>query len=145
MEFGGRLDTIHDNENIKYELRSALYTTWNYIKNSGKFPEAKNKTISWVGSIPGKRESRRFLGDYVLTQEDVLQNRQHEDAVSYGGWSIDLHPADGMYSEFSSSFHRYSKTIYTIPYRSLYSRNVPNLLFLEDSFLLLTSLLVARV
>lgn len=127
IEYGGRLDTVKDTEQIKWELWKVVYGVWNYIKNSGEFPEAANYTLEWVGTIPGKRESRRFMGDYMLVQQDIVEQRQHEDAVSYGGWSIDLHPADGVFSELPGCNQWHSKGIYTIPYRSLYSKNIANL------------------
>ena len=127
IEYGGRLDTIKEAEKIKWELWRIVYGVWNYIKNSGNFPEAANYTLEWVGTIPGKRESRRFEGDYILTQQDVVEQRRQEDAVSYGGWSIDLHPADGVFSELPGCNQWHSKGIYDIPYRSLYSRNIRNL------------------
>jgi len=49
-------------------------------------------TLEWVGTISGKRESRRFEGDHMLIQQDVVEQRQHADVVSLGGWAIDLHP-----------------------------------------------------
>jgi hypothetical protein len=127
IEFGGRLDTVHDTEQIKWELWKVVYGTWNYIKNSGEFPEAENLTLEWVGAIPGKRESRRFEGDYLLKQQDIVEQRTFEDAVGYGGWSIDLHPSDGVFSEKPGCNQWHSKGIYQIPYRCLYSRNVKNL------------------
>lgn len=60
IEYGGRLDTVHDTEEIKWELWRVVYGVWDYFKNSGRFPEAENLTLEWVGTIPGKRESRRF-------------------------------------------------------------------------------------
>lgn len=60
IEYGGRLDTVHDTEEIKWELWKVVYGVWDYFKNSGRFPEADNLTLEWVGTIPGKRESRRF-------------------------------------------------------------------------------------
>lgn len=127
VEYGGRLDTVHDTEKIKWELWKVIYGVWNHIKNSGEFPEAENMTLEWVGTIPGKRESRRFEGDYILRQQDLVEQRVHEDAVAYGGWSIDLHPADGVFSERSSCNQWHSKGIFQIPYRTLYSRNIKNL------------------
>lgn len=127
IEYGGRLDTIHDTEKIKWELWKVVYGVWNYIKNSGNFPEAENMTLEWMGTIPGKRESRRFEGDYIMTQQDIVEQKMHYDAVAFGGWSIDLHPADGVYSEKSGCNQWHSKGIYQIPYRSLYSRNISNL------------------
>jgi hypothetical protein len=127
IEYGGRLDTVHQAEEIKWELWRIVYGVWDYIKNSGNFPDAANKTLEWIGHIPGKRESRRFEGDYMLTQHDVVERRLHKDAVAYGGWSIDLHPADGVYSKLEGSHHLHSKGPYQIPYRCLYSRNIRNL------------------
>lgn len=127
LEYGGRLDTIHDTEKIKWELWKVVYGAWNYIKNSGEFPEAETLTLEWVGMIPGKRESRRFIGDYMMTQQDIIEQRTHDDAVAYGGWSIDLHPADGVFSEKPGCNQWHSKGIYQIPYRSLYSKDINNL------------------
>ncbi|AKD58064.1 FAD-dependent oxidoreductase [Spirosoma radiotolerans] len=127
IEYGGRLDTVHDTEAIKWELWKVVYGVWNYIKNSGQFPEAETMTLEWVGQIPGKRESRRFEGDYMLTQQDVVEQRTHADAVAFGGWSIDLHPADGIFSEKPGCNQWHSKGMYQIPFRCLYSRNITNL------------------
>ena len=127
LEWGGGVDTIHDNEIIKWELLKIVWGAWDYIKNSGEFPDAANLTIDWVGSIPGKRESRRFIGDYMLNQKDVIEQIDHPDAISYGGWSIDLHPADGVYSEMDGCVQFHSKGTYTIPYRCYYSKDLDNL------------------
>jgi len=129
IEYGGRLDTVHETEKIKWELWSIVYGVWDYIKNSGKFPDAENLTLEWIGHIPGKRESRRFEGDYLLRQQDIVERNLHPDAVAFGGWSIDLHPADGVFAEVAGSHHLHSKGIYQIPYRCYYSRNVENLFF----------------
>jgi hypothetical protein len=127
VEYGGRLDTIAETETIKWELWKVIYGVWDHIKNSGSFPEAENLTLEWVGTIPGKRESRRFEGDYMLNQRDIVEQRPHEDAVAFGGWSIDLHPADGVFSEKPGCNQWHSKGIYQIPYRCLYSKNISNL------------------
>ncbi len=128
IEWGGELDTVHDNERIRDELWAVIYGIWDYIKNSGKF-EADRMTLEWVGAVPGKREYRRFIGDYVLNQNDILAQVPFEDRVAFGGWSIDLHPPQGMYSGESGSKHLHPDGIYHIPFRSLYSSNVSNLLF----------------
>ncbi|MFI6294003.1 FAD-dependent oxidoreductase [Nonomuraea sp. NPDC050790] len=127
IEFGGELDTVHDNDRIRDELWSVIYGIWDHIKNSGRF-EADTMTLEWVGALPGKREYRRLLGDYVLTQHDVLGQTPFEDRVAFGGWSIDLHPPQGMYATEAGAKQRYADGIYHIPYRSLYSADVPNLL-----------------
>ncbi len=127
IEYGGRLHTVHQTEEIKWELWKVVYGVWNYIKNSGVFPDSETLTLEWVGTIPGKRESRRFEGDYLLIQQDIVERRQHPDAVAYGGWSMDLHPADAIFSEKPGCNQWHSKGIYQIPYRCLYSRNISNL------------------
>ncbi|MHA6484857.1 FAD-dependent oxidoreductase [Paenibacillus sp. strain BS8-2] len=128
IEFGGELDTVHDNEAIRDELWSVIYGIWDYIKNSGQF-DSENMTLEWVGSVPGKREFRRFVGDYVLSQNDIMNQEEFHDRIAFGGWSIDLHPPQGMYSAEKGSKHLYMKGNYHIPYRSLYSKNVSNLMF----------------
>ncbi|MFH8530100.1 FAD-dependent oxidoreductase [Streptomyces tendae] len=129
IEWGGELDTVHDNERIRDELQAVVMGIWDHIKNSGEFPDAANLTLEWVGSLPGKREYRRFVGDHVLTQQDVLQQRQFEDRVAFGGWSVDLHPVQGMYADEPGARQRYANGVFHIPLRSLYSANVTNLLF----------------
>ncbi len=127
LEYGGRMDTVHDTEAIKWELWKVVYGAWNYIKNSGEFPEAENMTLEWVGAIPGKRESRRFEGDYLLRQQDVVEQKVFHDTVAFGGWSLDLHPADGVYSDQAGCNQWHSKGVYSIPYRCFYSKNIDNL------------------
>jgi hypothetical protein len=127
LEYGGRLDTVHDTEEIKWKLWRVAYGVWDYIKNSGAFPESENLTLEWVGTVPGKRESRRFEGDVILVQRDLVEQRTWEDAVSFGGWAMDLHPADGVYSPLAPCTQWHSKGVYQIPYHVMYSRNVGNL------------------
>ena len=129
FEYGGTKDTITDTEQIKFELWKVVYGAWNYIKNSGRYPEAENMTLEWVGVIPGKRESRRFEGLYMLSQKDIISQQDFEDAVAFGGWAIDLHPAEGVYSPLDSCNQYHSKGVYSIPYRCFVSRDIDNLFF----------------
>ncbi|MHB9003834.1 MAG: FAD-dependent oxidoreductase, partial [Coriobacteriia bacterium] len=126
IEWGGELDAVDDNEAIRDELWSVVYGIWDHIKNSGEF-DADTLTLEWVGSLPGKREYRRFIGDHVLTQQDVIEQHRFDDSIGFGGWSIDLHPPGGMYSSDAGSKHLFTSGVYHIPYRSLYSANVVNL------------------
>ena len=127
VEYGGRTDTILNSEEIKWELWRIIYGIWDHVKNSGQYEAVENLTLEWVGTIPGKRESRRFEGDYMMHQKDVVEQREHFDAVSFGGWALDLHPADGVYSDKPGCTQWHSKGVYQIPYRSMYSRNIKNL------------------
>ncbi|MEO6982394.1 MAG: FAD-dependent oxidoreductase, partial [Edaphobacter sp.] len=127
LEYGGALDTVYQTEEIKWELWRVAYGVWNYIKNSGTFSGTDTLTLEWMGMIPGKRESRRFEGDYMLTQQDLVEQHTFPDAVSFGGWAIDLHPADGVFSAKPGCTQWHSRGVFQIPYRTMYSRNVPNL------------------
>ncbi len=130
FEWGGQLDTIADNEPIRHELLRIALGVWDYVKNSGDHPAAANWALDWVGSIPAKRESRRLLGPHILTQHDVLGGRLFADAVAYGGWAIDIHPPQGVDVPDEPPYTpTHLDKIYTIPFGSLYSRNIPNLLF----------------
>jgi hypothetical protein len=129
LEYGGRRDTIHDTEEIKWELWKVIYGVWDYIKNSGAFEDVDDLTLEWVGTIPGKRESRRFEGLYMLKQQDLVEQRNFEDAVAFGGWAMDLHPADGVYSALPGCTQWHTKGIYQIPYRCYVSRDIENLFF----------------
>lgn len=128
IEWGGEMDVVHDNERIRDELTGVIFGIWDYIKNSGKF-DAENLTLEWVGAVPGKREYRRFMGEYVLRQRDIEEQTLFTDRIGFGGWSIDLHPAQGMYTENAGARHSVADGVYHIPYRILYSQKVSNLLF----------------
>jgi len=127
IEWGGQLDIVDDNERIRDELRSVILGIWDHIKNSGEF-DADNLTLEWIGNLPGKREYRRFIGDHTLRQQDVLEQTSFDDGVAFGGWSIDLHPAEGMYATGAGAVQRFSDGVFEIPFRSLYSANVENML-----------------
>ena len=131
VELGSENDIIEEYEATRHKLMGYAYGVWDYIKNSGKHPEAENYALDWVGSLPGRRESRRFIGDFILSEQDQLQNRQFEDAVAYGGWSLDEHNPGGIENlkEPPSYFHEKFAEVYQIPFRCLYSRNISNLMF----------------
>ncbi|MFV0406377.1 MAG: FAD-dependent oxidoreductase [Propioniciclava sp.] len=128
IEYGGHLDPVHDNAEIATELRSIIFGIWDYIKNSGKF-EASTLTLEWVGALPGKREYRRLLGAHTLTQNEILDQTVFDDTVGFGGWSIDLHPVEGVYAESPGARQRFGNGLFHIPFGSLYSPSVRNLMF----------------
>ena len=131
VEIGSNADIIGDAEQIREKLMGYSHGVWDYIKNSGKFPEAENMALDWVGSLPGRRESRRFIGDYILSEKDLTGHKHFYDGVAYGGWSLDEHCWGGIenLNDPPSYFHYHFKKIYEIPYRSLYSKNIKNLSF----------------
>ena len=129
LEYGGQCNTISDNEAITHELRRLVYGFWDYVKNSGKVKGTENYRLTKVAPVVGKRESRRFKGDYVLTQHDVQHRTEFPDAVSTGGWLIDIHAPLGIYDDRKASGWIPIGGMYNIPYRCLYSKNIDNLLF----------------
>jgi len=130
IELGGLQDTIGDAEAIRDELMRAVYGIWDYIKNhAAEKEEAANWALEWIGSLPGKRENRRFVGDHILTQNDIREQRHFDDIVAYGGWPMDdHHPAGLLYPGQPTIFHG-APAPYAIPLRCLYSKNIPNMLF----------------
>jgi len=131
IEVGSDGDIIGEFEENRHKLMGYAYGLWDYIKNSGDFPKSETQALDWVCSIPGRRESRRFMGDYILKEPDMLGFKQFEDVVAYGGWSLDEHNPGGIEDLEAppSFFHEHFTRVYQIPYRSLYSKNVSNLLF----------------
>jgi len=126
MELGGEMDSIHDTEAVRDELLKVAFGVWDHIKNRGHHG-AENWELDWVGFLPGKRESRRYVGDHILTQNDVRAGGRFEDIVGFGGWSMDDHHPGGMnYPGDPTTFHP-APSPFGIPYRCLYSRNVENL------------------
>ncbi|MBI5283109.1 MAG: FAD-dependent oxidoreductase [Candidatus Solibacter usitatus] len=128
IEWGGNRNTIWDNERIRFELLAITMGVWDYIKNSGNHPTSANWALDWVGMMPGKRGSRRVVGDHILTEHDLLKG-DFEDAVAIGGWPMDDHPPGGFdRPDLPPNTVLKTPEVYNIPLRSLYSRNVPNLL-----------------
>ena len=128
LELGGNRDSIGDTEEVARELLSLSLGTWDHIKNSGHH-DADNWELDFLSFLPGKRESRRMVGEYTLTANNVLQNTPFEDAVAYGGWPIDDHFPAGFFHKGQPNTNICPEAPYSIPYRALYSANVDNLFF----------------
>ena len=128
VEIGGdKLDTIKDAEQIRDELLKTVYGVWDHIKNHGDHG-ADKYALDWIGFLPGKRESRRLKGDYVLKEQDLFAGKRFEDAVAYGGWPMDIHTVGGIdNADKKPTDWIEMDDLYTIPYRSLYSKNIKNL------------------
>lgn len=128
MEFGGVRDTIADAEEIRDELYRIAYGVWEYIKNH---PDGRGHEweLDWIGSLPGKRESVRFVGDHTLSQKEVEAGGDFPDAVCYGGWTMDDHHPEAIYYPGPPTIYHPAPSPFGIPYRSLYSVNIDNLFF----------------
>lgn len=125
-EAGGDLDTIRDDARIYEVLLGQLWAEWNHVKNGPHRDEAANWDLLWVSPKAGKRESRRFFGDVILTQTDLEAGRRFPDDIAYGGHDLDDHQSLGAAG--SNIFGHSIPPMYGIPFRACYSRNIDNLL-----------------
>ncbi len=129
IEYGGEMDPLADAEVVRDKLFGYVMGVWDHIKNHGDHG-ADNYVLESIGCVPGRRESRRLLGEYVLTQKDVENCRIFTDAIAYGGWHIDLHNPKGIAAAPERYWHgRLLPGRYTIPFRCLFSTKIPNLMF----------------
>jgi len=128
MELGGEYDSIGDTEILRDMLLKVAFGIWDYIKNSGDY-EADLWSLDFVGFLPGKRESRRYVGDYIMTQNDVRAEGKFRDTVAFGGWPMDDHNPAGIATKDSPNIFHPAPSPFGIPYRCLYSKNVENLFF----------------
>ena len=133
-ETGMNYNQITDFERIRDYGMLVVYSNWSFLKNHMKEnTQYKNRKLGWVAYVAGKRESRRLMGDYILKQDDIDKNVQHEDASFTTTWSIDLHWQDPVNEKNfpGNAFKAVTKHNiihhYAVPYRCLYSRNVDNL------------------
>jgi len=153
IEIGPPWNTIHDNEEIRHELTRQVLGIWDFLKNRDPYwsPRAENLALDWVGQVPGKRESRRLLGEHFITEHDLKDGVAFDDEVAFGGWYVDLHTPGGLYATVAepvtselfveaaddSSENRDavagtdSKYVgpYGIPLRAMISKEVSNLLY----------------
>ena len=125
---GKGYDTIFDANEIQFELKKIAYGVWEYLKNHSN-GVARDFDLVWVGSIPGKRESTRYVAPHTLTEQDILSGGHFEDNVAYGGWGLDDHNPNGFFNRGPAGYDYAVKQGYGIPFDCLYSVNVPNLMF----------------
>ncbi|MDP6633308.1 MAG: FAD-dependent oxidoreductase [Phycisphaerae bacterium] len=129
VELGGMSDIIQDAETIRDELFRINLGMWNYAKNHNPKTISRNKyrELVWLNYVPGVRESRRLLGDYIMTQNDFDKQIVHNDTIGFTDWGIDVHHPEGFWVKGNDCIHVYHGRRVSIPYRSLYSRNIANL------------------
>ncbi len=134
MEVGLPYHQIHENDKIRHELLRAILGSWDALKNRGG-ERGEKYALEFVGFVPYKRECRRILGDYVVTQQHVQDPQLLADSVAYGCWEIDIHSPGGVLALHRppdlipmDDWDRLGTQVYPIPLRSLYSRNINNLM-----------------
>ena len=129
IELGGEWDCIHDTDRCRDELLKIVFGVWDHMKNRGDH-DVDNWEIEWIGFLPGKRESRRYVGKHIITQNDVEAGGNFEDTVAYAGWSMDDHFPEGFYyRDGHPTIYHPAPSPWGIPLRSLISKNIDNLCF----------------
>ena len=133
LEHPNDLDDLMEGEEARDALLRYTFAYWGWLKNASPLREqARRAELVFVPFVNGRRESRRLVGDVVLTANDLLAGRMFDDRVAYGGWGLDVHDVLGMARADSNGWgkgtHPRNVPIYSIPLRALYSRDVPNLL-----------------
>lgn len=131
VELGGNGDSIADSDMIRDKLLANVYGVWDHIKNQGEHGK-ENWDLDWVGALPGKRESRRYEGKYIVKEQDILAGGDFEDEIAFGGWPLDDHNPYGMEPnpyDTHASVMIPVENIYGLPYRALVSDNIENLMF----------------
>lgn len=129
IELGGEWDCIHDTDKCREELLKICYGVWDHMKNYGDH-DAENWELEWIGFLPGKRESRRYIGKYIVTQNDVEAEGHFDDIVAYAGWSMDDHFPEGFYySKGHPTIYHPAPTPWGLPLRCMISKNIENLCF----------------
>jgi hypothetical protein len=131
-ELGLGKDQIAEAESIRDYGFKVIYGNWDYLKNNSKEKEEyRRRSLEWVSYIAGKRESRRLLGDILLTQNDIESQKVWDDGCIMSTWPIDLHypiiNPDFKGEPFRTIARKKWITPFTIPYRCLYSKNIDNL------------------
>lgn len=126
-ETGAYNHQIKDNEEIVVEHQKLMFNIWDYIKHESDY-DANQFDLEYVSPVLGKRESRRLVGEYILKQNDIASQTCFNDAVAYGGWSIDLHATHGFYSKELINKHYYLNGIYQIPFRCCCVKDKDNLM-----------------
>ena len=129
IEIGGEWDCIHDTDRCRDELLKICYGVWDHMKNRGEHG-VENWELEWIGFLPGKRESRRYIGKYIVTQNDVEAEGRFEDIVAYAGWSMDDHFPEGFYyTKGHPTIYHPAPQPWGLPLRCMISENVENLIF----------------
>lgn len=129
IELGGEWDCIHDTDRCRDELLKICYGVWDHMKNRGDHG-VENWELEWIGFLPGKRESRRYVGKYIVTQNDVEAEGRFDDIVAYAGWSMDDHFPEGFYyNKGHPTIYHPAPQPWGLPLRCMISENIENLVF----------------
>lgn len=126
LEFGGNDDSLKNAAKYNKEALAMAFSAYHAVRK--KLGESFPWSLDWVGFLAGKRETRRYRGDYVLTANDILGGTIFKDEIAYGGWTMDVHDPLGFDSDEANT-HYFPKSPYAIPYRCIYSSDIENLFF----------------
>lgn len=123
-------DDLWEQEFVRDELIRIAVGYFDWLKNSWKERSSAAKLdLLAIGSFNAKRESRRLIGDYILSQNDYTEDKFFPDSVLYTGWNLDVHNIKGIFSGKEGAFTSNKDVPLTpVPFRCLYSKNISNLM-----------------
>ena len=128
IEVGGEWDCIHDSDRCRDECLKIAYGVWDHMKNREDHG-IDNWELEWIGMLPGKRESRRYIGEHTVTQKEIEAGGKYKDTVAFGGWPMDNHPPAGFYYHGEPSICYPVPSPWGLPLRCMISKNIKNLTF----------------
>ena len=130
ISYGGELDPVKDTELIRRHLLAILLGVWDYIKNSGKYPETENLALDFIGMLPGRRDSYRIKGFDTFTQHDIDGRwRERPDQISLGGWKMEDQPSKGFAAkDIPPAIYGGNTDMYNLPFSAMFSKDLSNLM-----------------
>lgn len=134
LEHPGDIDDCKDPEFARDTLLKIFFDYWGWLKNKCPNEEVRRLAATHrLVSLPymnGRREGMRLKGDYVYTEHDALKATLFEDRIGHTGWPLDTHNPKGVMDAKGGGFwirHPKLPKPASIPYRILYSENIPNM------------------
>jgi hypothetical protein len=131
-EYGQWLDPYTNGELVRDHLWRALYGTLSNVKTME--PEKwANLELDWVAFVPGQGEYKRYRGDYVLSENDVRGHAEFDDTVVQNFGAFCMHFPGDENDKYDFRLKDWIWDVrddlpYNIPFRTLYSVNISNLL-----------------
>jgi hypothetical protein len=137
VEVNDPFHQIRDTQAIRRQLHRHVLGLWDHLKNhSDRREELSDFHLEWIGQIPGKRESRRVVGDVTVTEHEVVDDARWHDEIGAAGWWIDLHVKGGV-ADLDSPAERenidryyrgYARVApFSVPLRACYAADMANL------------------
>jgi hypothetical protein len=114
---------VEDLTSAEVEAREQVYELYMFMKNN--VPGFENSKLLMSATQIGVRESRRIVGEYTITEEDLISTKKFEDSIARGTYPVDIHNPSGTGTVLKDIPYG---DYYTIPYKALIPKGVDNLI-----------------